>query len=77
MSNEYEKNMKQVALNAIQVIGKLDAAPTEFSFGYVDENNTCRQGLVIKECAPIVISKLLENGFILSMRKDGLHVTEK
>lgn len=72
---EHEARMKRVAIKALEVItGMGDVAPTEFSFGYVDSSKQCRQGLVIKKCAPAVISTLIEKGYILSMTEYGLAV---
>jgi len=71
---DFEKCKKEIAIKAMEVIYSNDAAPTEFSFGYVDKNNHCKNGLVIKKAAPVIINKLLEKGFSLSMEHDGLHV---
>lgn len=75
MSTEFEARMKRVAIKALEVITSLErVAPTQFSFGYVDKNQQCREGLVIKVCAPAVIDKLKEEGYMLSMTEYGLLV---
>lgn len=74
---DYEARMKKIAIKALEVVTDMNkVAPIEFSFGYVDSNNQCRQGLVIKKCAPIVITTLHENGYILSMTEYGLLVVD-
>lgn len=72
---DFEARMKRVAIKALEVVTSMErVAPTEFSFGYVDSNNQCREGLVIKKCAPAVIDTLHEKGYILSMTEYGLLV---
>jgi len=72
---DFEKCKKEIAIKAMEVIYSIEkAAPTELSYGYVDENKQCHNGLVIKKCVPVVINKLLEKGYSLSKEKDGLHV---
>jgi len=72
---DFEKCKKEIAIKAMEVIYSIDrAAPTEVSYGYIDKNKQCHNGLVIKKCAPIVIKKLMEEGYSLSMEEDGLHV---
>lgn len=72
---EMEARMRRVALKALEVITSIErTAPTEFSFGYVDSNKQCREGLVIKKCAPVVISTLTEKGYTLSMTEYGMLV---
>ena len=67
--------MRKIAVAALGIITEMDrTAPTEFGFGYVDKNHRCREGLVIKECAPAVIEKLIEKGYMLSMTEFGLLV---
>lgn len=72
---EMEARMKRVAVKALELITGMErVAPTEFSFGYVDKNHQCREGLVIKNCCPAVINKLIEEGYMLSMTEYGLLV---
>lgn len=68
-----DMNKQKVMLEAAEIIGKIECSPVKMSFGYV-LNNICQTGLVIHECAPVVINKLIEAGFTLDMRQDGLHV---
>lgn len=69
--------MKENILKALEIINGLEnIGPVEISIGYTDENNICHSGLVITSCPPIVIDKLMENGFILSMNNGKLHVTK-
>lgn len=66
---------RKVAIEALNLITSIEnCAPTEFSFGWVDKNNICKDGLIIKQCAPIVINKLIEHGYVLSMTANGLFV---
>ena len=75
MSLEYEARMKRVAIKALEVITNIErVAPTEFSFGYTDKNHQCREGLIIKKCAPAVIESLIGRGYMLSMTEYGLLV---
>lgn len=72
---EYEARKKRVAIKALELItGMNRIAPTEFSFGYVDKDHQCREGLVIKNCCPAVIEMLVSEGYILSMTEYGLLV---
>lgn len=72
---EYEARNKRVAIKALELItGMNRIAPTEFGFGYVDKDHQCREGLVIKNCCPAVIEKLVSEGYILSMTEYGLLV---
>ncbi len=72
---ENEARMKRVAISAIETIASIDrVSPIEISFGYVDKENQCREGLVIKKAAPIVINKLIEHGYMLSMTEYGMMV---
>lgn len=72
---EMETRMRRVAIKALEIITGLErTAPTEFSFGYVDTDRQCREGLVIKKCAPVVVSTLIEKGYKLSMTEHGLIV---
>lgn len=75
---EESKRMKQLAQEALEIIMKQDrCSPTEVSFGYVDKDNRCRDGLVIKKCAPIIIKVLVEAGFCLAMTHEGLLVEHR
>lgn len=72
---EMEARKKRIAIKALELITGMDkVAPTEFSFGYVDNDHHCREGLVIKECCPEIINKLIEEGYMLSMTEWGLMV---
>lgn len=72
---ENEARMRRVAVKALEIITGMDrVAPTEFSFGYVNKDHQCREGLVIKDCAPAVINKLISEGYMLSMTEYGLLV---
>lgn len=70
-----DKHMRRVAKQALEVVTNIEgAAPTEFGFGYTNESRQCREGLVIKKCAPIVTRTLMEKGYLLSMTEYGLLV---
>lgn len=72
---EMEARNKRVAVKALELITGMDRiSPTEFSFGYVNKENKCREELVIKKCCPAVIDKLVSEGYILSMTEYGLFV---
>lgn len=72
---EMEARMKRVAVKALEVITTMNrVSPTEFSLGYVDKEHQCREGLVIKDCCPAIINKLIEEGYMLSMTEHGLLV---
>lgn len=64
---------QKVAMEAIELIGKLDCAPVKFSLGYT-RNNICQTGLVIHSCPPAVINELIKADYMLDMQEDGLHV---
>lgn len=50
-------------------------SPIELSIGFTNENGIVNHDfIVIKECAPLVIEKLVEKGFMLSVSKQGLIV---
>lgn len=65
---------RNAAIEALQVITSMDVAPVKFSFGYVGKDNICHEGLVITDCPPAVIEKLIKMGFVLVMKDSGLHV---
>ena len=68
---------KEIIMKALEIINKLDGiAPVEMSLGWTDEKNICHSGLVITSCPPIVIQKLYEAGFVLSMNNGKMHVTK-
>lgn len=50
-------------------------SPIELSIGFTDENGVVNHDfIVIKNCAPLIIEKLVEKGYFLSMSKQGLLV---
>jgi len=48
-------------------------SPVSLQIGYT-LNNTCRQGIVVKEAPPVIVRALVENGYVCDLRPDGLHV---
>lgn len=48
-------------------------SPVLLQIGYT-LNNTCRQGIVVKEAPPAIINRLIEAGYTCDLRPDGLHV---
>lgn len=64
---------QRTMMEAIELIGKIECSPVKMSMGYV-QDKICRTGLVIHECAPVVVEKLIAAGFMLYMEADGLHV---
>ena len=49
-------------------------APVKMSIGYTDKDNIIRDGLVIYDCPPLIIEKLLKEGYSLSAKDGRLHV---
>ena len=65
---------KEKQLKALELIMSLNTSHTELSLGYVNSKGKCNDGLIIKNCSPIVINTLISNGYSLSMSSYGLHV---
>ena len=63
-------------MKAIEIINNTESAPVKVGFGWVGKDGICREGLVIYECAPIIIDRLKENGFSLSLSDGLLHVNK-
>lgn len=58
-------------LTALQI----KTSPIEISIGYTNEAGFVNHDLlVIKECAPLVVEKLVNNGYFLTATKHGLLV---
>lgn len=52
------------------------SAPVKLSIGYVTKDKQVHDGLVIYDCPPIIIDKLIKEGFSLAMGDGGLYVTK-
>lgn len=50
------------------------SAPIELSIGWVNNNNTVQQGIVIKSAPPVVMRKLIEEGYSLEVTPKGVRV---
>lgn len=50
-----------------------NTAPVVVSIGYVKDQH-CFKGVVIKECPPVIIDRLIQDGYSLSMTNEGLLV---
>ena len=64
-------------INCLEMLTALQVktSPIELSIGFTNENGIVNHDfIVIKECAPLVIEKLVEKGFLLSATKQGLIV---
>lgn len=53
-----------------------DSAPVELAFGYVDVNNICTNGIVIRKAPSSVIKKImaLPYDMVTHLELDGLHI---
>lgn len=51
-----------------------ETSPIDLSIGYVTDSNQVRQGIVLHEAAPMVINTLIEEGYVCSLGKTGMHV---
>lgn len=44
-------------------------------FGYTNKEGQCRKGLVLEDCAPLIVKKLQEEGCITHLEDGRLHIT--
>lgn len=51
-----------------------ETSPIDLSIGYVTGSNQVRHGIVLHEAAPMVINTLIEEGYVCSLEKQGMHV---
>ena len=49
-------------------------APVKIGIGYTDKDNIVRDGLVIYDCPPVLITNLLKEGYDLSAKDGRIYV---
>lgn len=74
MKEKYNENTIKLVLEILNI--STDTAPVNISFGYVDSNNQCRNGLVIKDAPGKVVKYIVNSPLVLtaSVTPDGLHI---
>lgn len=74
--NDLEKEEYAIQQELLQLLGEIqrNTAPIAMSIGYTDENNMCRNGIIITKAAPLVVNKLVEHGYNLDIIKQGVRV---
>lgn len=74
MREKYSENTKKLVLEILKV--SEDTAPVNISFGYVDSNNQCRSGLVVKDAPGKVVKYIVNGPLVLTapVTPDGLHI---
>ena len=65
---------KKIMRAVIDLLMSLDCGTIGLEMNYTDENNMVRDGVVITECPPVVIDKLVKNGFSISLHNGKLHI---
>ena len=66
--------MKEIDIIHMIYEAQKDCAPVTMQIGRVVNNVVYHGDIVIKECPPVIIRKLVEAGISLSLTKDGLVV---
>jgi hypothetical protein len=72
MRSSYSREEKDLVLKILEACE--DTSPVELSFGYVDSNGTCRQGIVIKNASQKVLDVIMRTESITMLQSDGLHI---
>jgi len=62
-------------MRALEIINNTDSCGVALQMGYT-KDGYCRDGLLIKTCPPVIINKLIENGYRLDLTEMGLLVTK-
>ena len=75
---------KEQILKALEIIldrqyreagrGCAGCAPVRLTIGYTTKDKIVENGLVIEECPPSIVDKLLKENYTLSVHGKGLHV---
>ena len=54
-------------------------SPVEISLGYVDGNNQCKNGMILKNANGKIVSFVVNhpNVMVASLKTEGLHITMK
>ena len=74
--------IKQDMLKALEIIvdkqykddKHFGCAPVEVQIGYTNKDNIVMNGLLIKECPPVIVEELGRAGYNLSVGHGGMHV---
>ncbi len=64
--------MKEIDIIHMIYEAQKDCAPVTIQIGRVANNLVSHGDIVIKECPPVIIRKLVEAGVTLSLTNDGL-----
>lgn len=53
-----------------------NSAPIVISIGWTDKDRVVHDGIMLKDAPPVVIEKLIQQGYSLSLCNNGLHVSK-
>lgn len=51
-----------------------ETSPIRLSIGYTSTDGMVRQGVVIHVAPPLVVSMLIDKGYMCDLQADGMHV---
>lgn len=70
MAKEYGN--ETLALMDLLISEQENCAPIVVSIGYCTKGGMVQKGIVMKEAPPVVIDKLIQNGYSCSLEENGL-----
>lgn len=70
---KYSNKEKELVVKLMELSETTSAL--NISFGFTDENNRCRRGLVIYNCAPKVIEYLIKEGYMVGITNGRAYIT--
>ena len=72
MREQYSDKEKVVVMKILEK--STESAPVEVSFGYTSKTNQCMKGIVLKKAPSSILKMLFDEGCILHLEEDGVHV---
>ena len=75
MSREHILKALEIILDSQYVRGCAGCAPVRLTIGYTTKDNIVENGLVIEDCPPTIVDKLIKENYTLSVHNKGLFVT--
>lgn len=72
IKEKYSEKEKEVVMKILEK--STESAPVEVSFGYISKTNQCMKGILLKKAPSSILKMLLDEGCILHLEEDGVHI---
>ena len=69
---KYSEKEKEVVMMILEK--SIEGSPVEISFGYTSKTNQCMKGILLKKAPSSILKMLLDEGCILHLEEDGVHI---